>query len=103
MSPKTDIISEQRKRQLAILIEQRKTSFSSVCVGIFVILFTLGAASSLIVLGIIKSNKDILIAGGVFGVGGIVFLILCIIGRCRPYIKNRQVRSTYIKEIKDMK
>lgn len=100
---KAEVIAEQRQRELSILAAQGKTSCSSVCVGFFIFLLTLGTGALLIVLGVIQTNTDFLIAGGVFGFGGVVFLVMCITKQCLPCLKNKQRRSRYIKDVKDFK
>lgn len=95
---KSEFTCKERKVQLAMLLE-KEIRFSTVCAGMFVFAFMLGGGALLTTLGIIYSKPDLVIVGGIFGLGGIVFLVMFIVGLCRPYLKNRQIHAEYNKEL----
>lgn len=97
--PRSEVATKEQKLELAMNLEQSKTKFSTICLGTLVFCFCLGVGVTLIIIGIVYTNRDSLILGGIFSFGGIVFSVIFITGQCRPYLKNRRINAEFTKEM----
>lgn len=86
-------VIQDRERKLRGMteIQQKENEMSSVCAGIFVLVFSFSITTTCIVIAAVYEINDLYIVGGLFGLASFILTILLLVSMCKPLCQRHSL------------